>query len=89
MLTYGRRIPPLELDYRIQAVDAKVVRDACSRYIYDKCPALVGIGEGEWLSIMGVWSVNQVGCGPNGGVEGVGVACEHNGVWREGQMGGM
>ena len=63
MLTYGRRIPPIELDYRIQVrtldttctnktalylmqqVDAKVVRDVCSRYIYDKCPALVGIGE--------------------------------------------
>ena len=45
MLTYGRRIPPIELDYRIQEVDAKVVRDVCSRYLYDHCPAVVGIGE--------------------------------------------
>lgn len=44
MLTYGRRIPLPELDYRIEQIDAKTVRDVCTRYIYDKCPALVGIG---------------------------------------------
>ena len=44
MLTYGRRIPLTEFDYRIQQVDAKTVREVCTRYIYDKCPAIVGIG---------------------------------------------
>ncbi len=50
MLTYGRRIPPAELDYRIQQVDAKVVREVCSRYIYDKCPAIVGLG--KWRGVL-------------------------------------
>ena len=45
MLTYGRRIPLTELDYRISQVDAKTVRTVCSQYLYDKCPAIVGIGE--------------------------------------------
>ena len=48
MLTYGRRIPLPELDYRIQQIDAKTVREVCTRYIYDKCPVLVGIGKMEW-----------------------------------------
>ena len=29
----------------VQQVDAKTVREVCSRYLYDKCPVLVGIGE--------------------------------------------
>lgn len=49
LLTYGRRIPLPELDYRIQQVDAKTVREVCGRYIYDKCPAVVGIGPVEQL----------------------------------------
>ena len=49
MLTYGRRIPLPELDYRIEQIDAKTVREVCTRYIYDKCPALVGIGPIEQL----------------------------------------
>ena len=28
-----------------QAVNAQVVRDVCTRYIYDKCPAVVGVGK--------------------------------------------
>ncbi len=28
-----------------QEVDAKVVRDVCNKYLYDKCPAIVGIGK--------------------------------------------
>ena len=44
MLTYGRRIPLTEWDYRIQQVDAKTVREVCTRYLYDKCPVIVGIG---------------------------------------------
>jgi processing peptidase subunit beta len=49
MLTYGRRIPPSELDYRIEQIDARVVKEVCTRYIYDKCPVLVGIGPIEQL----------------------------------------
>jgi hypothetical protein len=45
MLTYGRRVPPFEMDHRISEVNAKVVRDVCSRYLYDKCPVVVGIGK--------------------------------------------
>ena len=44
MLTYGRRIPLTEFDYRIQQVDAKTIREVCTRYLYDKCPVIVGIG---------------------------------------------
>eukprot|EP00918_Siedleckia_nematoides_P098299 GHVU01215157.1.p1 GENE.GHVU01215157.1~~GHVU01215157.1.p1 ORF type:complete len:479 (+),score=46.86 GHVU01215157.1:26-1462(+) len=49
MLTYGRRLPLPELDARIDAVTAEVVRDVCSKYIYDKCPALAAIGPLEQL----------------------------------------
>lgn len=49
MLTYGRRIPLPELDYRIQQIDAKTVKEVCTRYIYDKCPIVVGIGPIEQL----------------------------------------
>lgn len=45
MLCYGRRLPLPELDARIEAVNASVVRDVCMKYIYDKCPVVVGVGE--------------------------------------------
>lgn len=35
----------IEFFLGLQQVDAKVVRDVCSKYIYDQCPALVGIGK--------------------------------------------
>lgn len=44
MLCYGRRIPLPELEARIEAVNAKVVRDICTKYIYDKCPAVAAVG---------------------------------------------
>ncbi|KAJ7331283.1 hypothetical protein OS493_020073 [Desmophyllum pertusum] len=44
MLTYGRRIPLPELDKRIEMIDAKMVRDIATKYIYDRCPAVVGVG---------------------------------------------
>jgi len=44
MLTYGRRIPLPELDRRIEMIDAKMVREIASKYIYDRCPAVVGVG---------------------------------------------
>lgn len=45
MLCYGRRIPLPELDARIEAVNAKVVRDVCMKYIYDRCPAVASVGK--------------------------------------------
>ena len=50
MLTYGRRIPLPELDYRIDIINAKMLKDVCTKYIYDKCPAVAGIGPVEQLT---------------------------------------
>jgi len=36
MLCYGRRMPQHELEARIDAVDAALVRDTCYKYIYDR-----------------------------------------------------
>uniref|UniRef100_A0A673AHF0 Cytochrome b-c1 complex subunit 1, mitochondrial n=1 Tax=Sphaeramia orbicularis TaxID=375764 RepID=A0A673AHF0_9TELE len=49
ILTYGRRIPLSEWDARIDAVTPRMVRDVCSKYIYDKCPAVAAIGPIEQL----------------------------------------
>merc|ERR1712002_149697 len=49
MLCYGRRIPLHELDARIEAVNAEVVRDVCYNYIYDRCPAVASVGPNEGL----------------------------------------
>ncbi|NWV63251.1 QCR1 protein, partial [Malurus elegans] len=49
LLHYGRRIPLEEWDARISAVDARMVRDVCSKYIYDKCPAVAAVGPIEQL----------------------------------------
>ncbi|WP_273876703.1 hypothetical protein, partial [Serratia marcescens] len=49
VLYLGRRIPLDELNARIDAVSAKTVRDACYKYVYDKCPALASIGPVEQL----------------------------------------
>lgn len=49
LLCYGRRIPLPELDARIEAIDAKVVRDVCTHYIYDRCPVVAAIGPVEGL----------------------------------------
>ena len=37
MLCYGRRMPQHELEARIDAVDAALVKDTCYKYIYDRC----------------------------------------------------
>jgi processing peptidase subunit beta len=44
MLTYGRRMHPLEVMERIEAVDAAAVRRAANRFIYDRDFALAAIG---------------------------------------------
>jgi len=49
MLCYGRRIPTHELEARIDAVNAKKVKEVCTKYIYDKCPAIAAIGPIEGL----------------------------------------
>ncbi|KAM3877904.1 tubulin monoglycylase TTLL3-like [Diretmus argenteus] len=49
ILHYGRRIPLAEWDARIDAVTPKMVRDVCSKYIYDKCPAVAAVGPVEQL----------------------------------------
>ncbi|CAN7941688.1 unnamed protein product [Ixodes pacificus] len=50
MLCYGRRIPLPELEARIDAVTAQTVRDVCTKYIYDRCPAVAGVGPVEALT---------------------------------------
>jgi processing peptidase subunit beta len=49
MLCYGRRMPQHELEARIDAVDAQLVRDTCYKYIYDRCPAIAAVGPIENL----------------------------------------
>merc|ERR1719369_1040892 len=49
MLCYGRRIPIHELEARIEAVDANLVREVAYEYIYDKCPVIAAVGPIEGL----------------------------------------
>ncbi|KAI6052814.1 mitochondrial-processing peptidase subunit beta isoform X1 [Marmota monax] len=49
MLCYNRRIPIPELEARIDAVNAKTVREVCTKYIYDKSPAIAAVGPIEQL----------------------------------------
>ncbi|XP_013772662.1 mitochondrial-processing peptidase subunit beta-like [Limulus polyphemus] len=49
MLCYGRRIPLPELEARIEAVNAKIVQEVCTKYIYDRCPAVAAVGPVEGL----------------------------------------
>jgi len=50
MLCYGRRITQHELEARIDAVDASLVKDVCYNYIFDKCPVAAAVGPIENLS---------------------------------------
>jgi len=45
----GKALSLAELDAEIDAVTARSVRDACMKYIYDKCPAVSGLGPVEAL----------------------------------------
>ncbi|XP_062977414.1 cytochrome b-c1 complex subunit 1, mitochondrial [Elgaria multicarinata webbii] len=49
LLSYGRRISLEEWDARISEVDAKKVQEICTKYVYDKCPAVAAIGPTEQL----------------------------------------
>jgi processing peptidase subunit beta len=44
MLAYGRRMHPLELVARIDAVDANAVKNVARRYFYDQDHALAAVG---------------------------------------------
>merc|ERR1711972_565793 len=44
MLCYGRRLPPHELEARIDCITADIVKDVVFRYIYDKCPVIAAVG---------------------------------------------
>ncbi|XP_043212095.1 mitochondrial-processing peptidase subunit beta-like [Amphibalanus amphitrite] len=49
MLCYNRRIPVNELEARIEAVTADSIKNACMKYIYDRCPAVAAVGPVENL----------------------------------------
>ncbi|KAM4652379.1 cytochrome b-c1 complex subunit 1, mitochondrial [Discoglossus pictus] len=49
VLNYGQRISLEEWNSKIDAVDAKKIRDVCSKYLYDKCPAVAGVGPIEQI----------------------------------------
>jgi len=45
MLYTGGPFDPVEIESKLDGVNAKTVREACMAYIYDKCPAVAGYGE--------------------------------------------
>lgn len=49
ILCYGRRLPPTELEMRINAVTADDIRRVISQYVIRRPPAVVGIGPIERL----------------------------------------
>jgi len=49
MLCYGRRLPPTELEMRINAVTADDIRRVISQYVINRPPAVVSIGPIERL----------------------------------------
>lgn len=49
LLVYNRRLPLHELEERIEAVNANVIRNVCMKNVYDKCPAISGVGPVEQL----------------------------------------
>jgi len=50
ILTYGRRIPLPELDYRIDMIDTQMLKEVCSKYVHNSHPAVAGIGPVEQLT---------------------------------------
>ncbi|KAM9327416.1 mitochondrial-processing peptidase subunit beta [Pholidichthys leucotaenia] len=49
MLCYSRRIPLHELEARIDAINAKTIKDVCTRHIYNRAPAIAAVGPIEQL----------------------------------------
>ncbi|CAI9577605.1 unnamed protein product, partial [Staurois parvus] len=44
VLACGQRVSPEEWTAKINAIGAKTLRIVCSKYIYDKCPAVAADG---------------------------------------------
>jgi processing peptidase subunit beta len=49
VLVYGRRVPLHEMEQRINAVDADVVREVMSKHLYDREPVVSAIGRTEGM----------------------------------------
>ncbi|CAG2117530.1 unnamed protein product [Medioppia subpectinata] len=49
MLCYGRRIPLPEMEARIDAVNADIVRNVCRKYIVGKSPVMAAVGPTDSL----------------------------------------
>jgi processing peptidase subunit beta len=49
ILLLGKRLSPSEVNSRIQALSAEDVKEACMKYIYDRCPVVAGVGPTENL----------------------------------------
>lgn len=49
LLCYNRRIPPHELEARINDVSAKNIHDISMKYLFDRCPAVAAVGPVEQL----------------------------------------
>jgi processing peptidase subunit beta len=50
MLSHGKRVSAVELDTAISSVTVDAVRQVADKYIYDQCPAVVGVGAVEGLT---------------------------------------
>lgn len=48
-INLGRKISLADLDSQIAEIDGGIFRDVCTKYIYDKCPVVVGVGPIEQL----------------------------------------
>jgi len=49
LLCYNRRIPPHELEARINDVSVKNIHDISMKYLFDRCPAVAAVGPVEQL----------------------------------------
>lgn len=50
VLHYGERIPISEVDEKIQSVTLEKLKETCSKYIYDRCPAVAAVGPIEAMT---------------------------------------
>lgn len=41
----GAQYPSVRVPTSLQEVDAQTVREVCSKYFYDQCPAVAAVGE--------------------------------------------
>lgn len=50
VLHYGERTPLAEIDEKIQSVTLEKLKDVCTKYIYDRCPAISAVGPIEAMT---------------------------------------